>query len=87
MSTILIIAGIMLLPAALRQVVKTRDLYRLGLPWRDSAMLSAAILLYASFAFAMARFGTSWIAAGLMWLVAIVMWARLWEKRRATPVS
>ena len=87
MSTLLIIAGLMLLPAAIRQVLKTRDLYRHGLVWRESALLSAAILLYASFAFAMARFGSSWIATGLMSLVAIAMWLRLWEQRRVKQAS
>lgn len=87
MQTALIIAGIMLLPAAVRQVLKTRDLYRHGLPWRESALLAAALLFFASSTFAMARFGSSWIATALMSLVAIAMWARLWEQRRARPVS
>jgi protein-S-isoprenylcysteine O-methyltransferase Ste14 len=87
MSTLLIIAGLMLLPALFRQVTKTRDLCGRGLPWRESALLAAAILFYASSAFAMARFGSSWVATGFMALVAIAMWARLWEQRRAKPVS
>lgn len=80
--TLLPIAGVLLLAAGLGQLWTTRNLYRLDVPWRRSAMIASAFVLYGLLAIWGTRPGGPWLRAMFIWVVAAILWGGLWQRRR-----
>lgn len=82
MDNLLIIGGVLLVIGGVAQSWLTLGLYRRGRPWRGSAVISGAFVLWGAAVLVGIQSSGSSLGAILVWVVAGAVWGGLWLRRR-----
>ena len=82
MDNLLIVGGVLLLVGGLSQSWLTYGLYRPGRPWRGSAIISGAFVLWGAGVLAGIQARDSLLGVVLAWVVPFGVWGGLWLRRR-----